>query len=459
MTIEVERGVDDAPSRWDGPRLAFWVSFVAAGPLLIWWLGWYPGFLSTDSIAQLDEIDRFDITNRIPALHTVLVWAVTRIWDSPAAVGLLQVGALVALGAIFAARVTRLGVPWPLSAFSVVVLSWLPAVSATTPALEVQVAQTLVAVWLFVELLELARVGVEGLSRPLSVRLGLALGLVWLLDHAGILVVVAVAAALAIVARRDLRRLTTIGVAAAAVFVVTQVAVYTAFSVDREVTPLGEAYAPEIAAVLVHDRGTFEDDDLDALAAVADLEVWESAYECGDGERLVDDRDFDTDVVAADPGRYRGLLAEAAFSSPGTVLGHRVCAASFLFVPGHPLGDRYETYVYNVPINELGLARDSLWEGAFNMTKAILVRTDQPQQLWLFWRPGLLVWPALAAYVVLAVRRRTHLLWPGLALGAHLLVAALTVRSPSFREAFAVYALSFLSLPLWWLAVRPSRSS
>jgi hypothetical protein len=46
------------------------------------------------------------------------------------------------------------------------------------------------------------------------------------------------------------------------------------------------------------------------------------------------------------------------------------------------------------------------------------------------------------------------LAWPGLALVALLVLAVLTVREASFRESFAVYSLSFLSLPLWWSAFR-----
>lgn len=331
---------------------------------------------------------------------------------------------------------------------------WLPAVGATTIALEVQVAQALVAIWVLVELMAIAPDPVRYLRDPWAMaRLSSALGMAWLFDHAGLVVVALVFGALALGFRRSIGLLAAPVAGAVALFLLVQGPLYAAFSVDRAVTPLGEAYAPEVAAVYHHDAGWFSDADLALLAAVADLEVWDAAYTCVDGAALVGDREFDTLVIRADPGAYRGLLFRAAGSHPTTVAGHRWCAAGVLLVPGQQHGERFSTYVYNIPRNDMGIARDSLWVPGFNATKAILLRSDQPDRLWMFWRAGTLLWPALAGVATLAVRRR-HLAWPGLALVAFLVLAVLTVREPSFRESFAVYSLSFLSLPLWWSAFR-----
>lgn len=435
-------------SRW------WWLFLVfAAVPLLVWWAAWYPGMLSVESLAQLAEADSADFTNEVPAIHAILVWLITRVWDSPAAVTLLQVAAMVALLGAYIRRSPGIGVPWWLGGITVLVFGWLPAVGATTIALEVQVAQTLVAIWVLVELMTLAPDPSGYLRDPWAMaRLSTALGLAWLFDHAGLVVVVVVFGALAWGLRRSVRSLAAPVAGAVGLFLLVQGPLYAAFSVDREVTPLGEAYAPEVAAVYHHAPDWFNAADLELLAAVADPEVWDAAYTCADGAALVGDREFDTSVIRADPGAYRGLLFRAAASHPGTVGGHRWCAAGVLLVPGQPHGERFSTYVYNVPPNDLGIARDSLWEPGFNATKAILVRVDQPERLWMFWRAGTLLWPALAGIAALAVRRR--LAWPALALTAFLLLAMLTVREPSFRESFAVYSLSFLSLPLWWRAFR-----
>lgn len=429
---------------------------LVALPLVLWWVSWYPGMLSVSSIDQLTAVDAGEFGTGVPAIYSIFVWLVTRVWSSPAAVTLVQVVAMVALLDAFVRRGTALGIPRWLAGGTAVLFAWLPAVGVTTIALEVQVAQTLVGIWLLVELMALAPGPGEYLSDPWSqARFGGALALAWLLDHAGFVVVALIAGAVVVGLRRRAELWIVPFAGAAALALLVQGPVYALFSVDREVGPIGLAYAPEIAAVYHHDPGWFDESDEALLEAVADLEVWDDAYRCGDGSALITDREFDAGTIRSRPGVYRGLLARAAATHPLTVLGHRVCAAGFLFVPGQPLGVQFRTYVYNVPPNDLGIHRATLWEQGFRLTKAVLVRVDQPGRLWLFWRPAVLVWPALAGVVVLFVRRR-GVSWPGVALVAYVLLAFLTVREPSFPEAFSVHSLAFLSLPFWWPAVARS---
>ncbi|MDP2624097.1 MAG: hypothetical protein Q8Q29_09890 [Actinomycetota bacterium] len=435
-------------SRWSWPIVG-----LAALPLFVWWVSWYPGMLSGDSLHQLAAVESGDFTNEVPAIHSIIIWLVTRVWDSPAAVSLVQVAAMVALLASYLRRARGAGIPGWLAGAAVLAFAWLPAVGATTIAVEVQVSQTLVGIWLLVELLGLAPDPNAYLSDPWSAaRLGVALGATWLFDHAGMVVVLVMLAALAAGLRSRTHLLAVPAGGAIALFLLVQGPLYFAFGVDRGVPPLGEAYAPEIAAVYRHQPGWFEEADLELMRAVADLEVWQEAYRCGDGASLLTDREFDTAAIRAHAGAYRGLLVRSALTHPMTVAGHRACAVGVLFAPFQPAGERFETYVYNVPPNDLGIERDSLWPSGFSFTKAILVRSNQPALLWLFWRPGIILWPALAGIVTLTIRRRC-LLWPAAVLIGFLLMAVLTVREPSFRESFSVYSLSFLSLPLWWPAL------
>jgi hypothetical protein len=449
----MEQGEDTAAEPRMRSRWSWLIVGLAALPLLVWWASWYPGMLSGDSLHQLAAVESGDFTNEVPAIHSIIIWLLTRVWDSPAAVSLVQVVAMVALLALYLRRARGAGIPGWLAGTAVVVFAWLPAVGATTIAVEVQVAQTLIGIWLLAELLGLAPDPNGYLSDPWSAtRLGLALGATWLFDHAGLVVVLVILVALALGLRSRSHLLAVPAGGAIAIVLLVQGPLYVAFDVDRGVPPLGEAYAPEIAAVYRHHPGWFEEADLELMRAVADLQIWQEAYRCGDGASLLTDREFDTTVIRAHAGAYRGLLVRSALTHPLTVAGHRACAAGVLFAPFRPAGERFETYVYNVPPNDLGIVRDSRLPSGFNFTKAILVRSDRPAGLWLFWRPGIILWPALAGIVTLAMRRR-RLLWPAAALVGFLLMAVLTVREPSFRESFSVYALAFLSLPLWWPAL------
>jgi hypothetical protein len=225
------------------------------------------------------------------------------------------------------------------------------------------------------------------------------------------------------------------------------------FGVDRTPPPLGEAFAPEIAAVLEHSPGAFSASDLRSLEEVASMDVWSAAYRCGEGIDLVRDRDFSVQVIRDEPATYRALLFKSVLSRPHIVVGPRLCAMGTLFLPAQPQGERFEAYTYSIPQNSVGLSRDTISQTAFNTTKAVLLKTDRQSLLWLFWRPGILVWLAIGAYATALARKRWRLAGPALAFGATLAGVALTITTPSFAHVFPVYALALLSLPMWWRAL------
>ena len=98
-----------------------WLSLI---PLLVWWLGWFPGFMSSDSIDQLGQAARFDFQNFHPITHTFSLWVVTRIWNDAGAITLLQVMLLAGLLGYTARRLNQVGAPWWLASAAASYLAW-----------------------------------------------------------------------------------------------------------------------------------------------------------------------------------------------------------------------------------------------------------------------------------------------------------------------------------------------
>ncbi|MGH8934900.1 MAG: hypothetical protein ACRDXD_01295, partial [Acidimicrobiia bacterium] len=169
-------------------RRPFWLGLLSLFPLLVWWLGWFPGFLSPDSIDQLQQADRFSFGNFHPAIHTISLWALTRLWDTPGVVTLAQVLAMALVLGMVAGRLARVGVPAWLAVGSVWLVALLPAVGATTVAVWKDVPFSIALVWAFGELLLLARQGDAYWDRPANpLRLGGAVAAAWLLRHNALL--------------------------------------------------------------------------------------------------------------------------------------------------------------------------------------------------------------------------------------------------------------------------------
>ncbi len=439
------------------PDLAFLLALAAALPLLTWWLGWFPGFASSDSIDQLGQVADFDFTNVHPAFHSFLMWVVTRVWNSPGAVTLVQVLVMTALLALAARRLVQLGVPVWVGVGAAWLVASLPAVGTTTIAIWKDVPFTLAMLWAFTELLLMARdPAAFWTGRGGPVRLGAALGLMWVFRHNGFITVLAVLAVLAWLFRRSWRR---VGVAAGGLLgvLVAVNVLYVVLGVDRSSIEPAQVFISDVAASLTHEPGNFSPGELAYLETIAPLDVWTGRYDCANSTPLAFDPAFDADAIAEDPGPFRSIVAKTLLRDPDTVLGHRFCAASYLFWPPQP-GDAYfHRPPFSIAANDLGIERDPRSFRAYDFTLSIFQWAEPDGRLWLTWRPALVLWLATAAYAAVAWRGPRRLLLPAVLLAAHALNVALTTPAQEFRFAFGLYVCGLLSLPLVWLVVGSAR--
>ncbi|MGH8874950.1 MAG: DUF6020 family protein, partial [Acidimicrobiia bacterium] len=438
-------------------RRPFWLGLLSLFPLLVWWLGWFPGFLSPDSVDQLQQAERFSFGNFHPAIHTISLWALTRLWDTPGVVTLVQVGALALVLAVVAARLVRLGVPAWLAVGSAWLVALLPAVGATTVAVWKDVPYSIAVLWVFAELLLLVGVGPGYWDRRANpLRLGVAAALVWLLRHNGLLTVLPLLVMLAVVYRRRWRGFLVAPVTLVALVLAVQVGLYELLPVDRSTPAAAELLIGDVAAVLTHDPATLAADERAYLQSIAPRRVWVGRYDCYQAESLLFAPDLDKEAIRRHPDRFLAVAVPVLLRSPETVLAHRLCAASYLWVPAQPDGVFFHRPPYAIAPNDLEIEREPLSWRAFFLTEDIFVWAEQPGRLWLTWRPALPLWLAAVIYAGLAARRLWPLLWPGGLLFFQLLNVVVTTTGQEFRYAFPIYLMSWLSLPLASLVFRPA---
>ncbi|MCX6355926.1 MAG: hypothetical protein NTZ78_13640 [Candidatus Aureabacteria bacterium] len=77
----------------------FWSMFAfSSGVLVLWLLGQWPGWVTWDSFVCWTESVTLDFSNYHPYLYCLYLLAIRQLWDSPAAVALVQIGMTAALG-------------------------------------------------------------------------------------------------------------------------------------------------------------------------------------------------------------------------------------------------------------------------------------------------------------------------------------------------------------------------
>ncbi|MEX0700433.1 MAG: DUF6020 family protein [Acidimicrobiia bacterium] len=412
--------------------------------------------MSSDTIDQLGQAASNHYFNHHPAIHTLLLDLSWSLFGSPGYLGLAQIVGLTVLMVVVARRLVRIGVNQWLAIGTVWLVALLPAVGATTVSLWKDVPFALGILWVFAELLWLAAEGALAWAKTWTpVRMGLALAVVWLFRHNGLLTVLPLLVVLAFIVRR--RILGALGVLGITVVCVTTF-LYPAFSVDIESIEPTQVFISDVAAVVVHRPKVFSESDLVTIEGMAPLDVWRRGYRCDDSTPLVFSSSFDTSAI--DPAGFRTVLFHAVTRAPLTIVGHRLCVGSFLFSPGAASSG----YLHRPPLelspNILGIVREPISQSAYDVTRSVYVWAEAESRLWFTWSPAIPIVAALAGYG-LAVARKSLRRWalPGLVLIVHTINVVGTSPAHEFRYAFPLYVVAWMSLPLLIWAISRSNEA
>jgi hypothetical protein len=293
----------------------------------------------------------------------------------------------------------------------------------------------LVAIWVLAELA----------APTWSIRLGVGLGILATLGTAGL--VGATVAAIVVAfgehapSPKQLRPL--LGTAAA-IGLAGWLALPIAFGMEQGRADV-PGVAPVVASALAHHPHDFSPQDTADLERIADVELWQELYACGDMTLLLNDPEFSATAIPAD--RLRQIGWGAFVRHPLAAVGQRICASVALMTPSLPDEGRYYLPAYSISPNAIGVTREPVSAAALEATKAVLLRTQQPDRLVWWWRAALPVALAGAVYVLLALRKRRE------AIGAALLVglglgAFIAGPSPEFSAALPLYVVGWLSATL-----------
>ena len=424
---------------------------LGAIPVLAWWLGWHPGFASSDTIDQFSQLRTEVIYDHHAPLHTLYLDLLSLDGAVPGLVTLAQVLAFGGLLVYGAKWLIKAGAPSWLAIGAAWLLGLSPAVATMTIALWKDVPFALVALWAWIELLAIAvdRDRLERIWPP--VRLGLALAGLWLFRGNGPLTVILLGVVLLIVFWRQVRALAiTAGTLIVAIFVVL-VPVYAIVDVQPSNVHPAEVFLSDVAASLKAEPETFTQADLQLMEEVAPFYVWDGRYDCYESTPLLFDSEFNHVPVREKGDAWLALELRVLLRDPDSVVAHRVCASNFLYSPAQPDGVYFHRPPYEIPSNEVGLTRRPVVEAAFQVTDRIWRWAEVDGRLWLTWRPAIVLLPALAAVVLFAARPEgRRFLIPSVILLAHLANVAATSPAQEFRFAYPLYLMSALTIPLVW---------
>lgn len=366
----------------------------------IWWLAFYPASISYDSLQQWRQIQHFNFSLHHPLAHTVAMYALTRLWNSPAIVSLLQILAAAGLAGLFAGRlyIRHTGSPAVIIGMAIFVLS--PVVGINNVTIWKDTAYSLGILWLCYCWYD------DFTSNRINIlRLIAATLVASLMRHNGTIylgVVPILYYCLSVISKKQL--LLIITVPAFASFFISTIC-QSAIPVDPSSARYGNSQViiQYIAAALNYGK-PLSNSELNVIAQLSDPAELQRRYHCASAESLwLNNTSWNFDAFRSDTF-YQSLRLvgyQVAQDNVMAIIKDRLCMARHLLGFDDPaLEYRYHDYIVD---NDFGLKPAG--PVALNTGLRLLLQESSLFPFrYLFWNHGLylLAWFGVAALAIRA---------------------------------------------------------
>ena len=441
--------------RWSWLRYAL--------PMLVVWtiylLAFYPAMLSPDSTHVWLQVQTGVFDNAHPLVYLVMVWLLTRLWNTPTIVAVAQIVSLSLLAAWALGLLRRRGLPEWAAWLVALIFALAPGNGAMVVTLwkDIPYGMAMLAFSLLVLRISLDPRGMLA-KRSTGLLLGLSAAMVGLLRYNGLVIAPLVFLALGIIYRRQWR----VFAAAMAVFVMGWWLVETpldrALEVKRTSAVSGSLAMHHIAAHLHYDTPVSEADRA-TLERIMPLEEWR--YYCYMANPVLFNPARDQQAMLDSLPDLNWVALRMALENPTVDINQAFCAGSIVYRVLQP----YDGYLYGAAIapdgtgggtyvdpNTFGIVEAPVLPGLNRWLIHTFERTRNGPFSWLIWRPAFYLYLFLFCGAVFAMRAHTWraglFLLPGAVHSAVLFAVSI---SQAFRYQYPIYLLALFSLALLFL--------
>jgi hypothetical protein len=420
--------------------------------------------MSQDSIAQWDQVLKTSFSNNYPAFHTLTNWMVTRIWLSPAAIGIAQIIALSIVFSLAVAELEHWGTPPLFRALVTLVFCLSPVNGMMVISLWKDIPYTCAMLGLFVILLRVVR------TDGLWLRTGTGMVALWgallsasLFRHNGIAVAGLLLVIMLILWRKVcFKPLIRVGVNWILVFIIITGPIYRIIGV----VPMAKFFARQN---IMHQIGAMmregvirSNSDLVFLAAIQPIENWVKFYNCYDLNVLIYNEQVQHSFIESNADRLVDIWRRSLLIRPRVIWQHQKCVTTMLWRVTEPEGTEGRLYTTELGIiyNDLGLQTRSLSPSLHKLIYDVVTWSRHPSVIWVVWRPAFYFLFLLLTLGVAAMRRRNNdILQVGLPAVLNSLVWFPLITTQDFRFQYPAYVISLIAPALLFVRQRSSQDA
>lgn len=416
------------------PQFCFPVFLACFVVLALYFAAYYPGGLSSDTWYQWRQAHgAVSLTDWHPALHTLLIWLLSRIYDNPAFCVAVQL-LFYAFAVEYAVRsLLRTCVPRSITALYAIYLILSPALTNLILFLWKDCAFSIAALFLSAQLLNIVFTDAEWLTRRANrFALALTLCLVSILRHNGPALSLPVIVWLFVSLPRHTRTVLPICLLFFLLFLGVKGPLYRAFDVQQENQGIGEMIGLPmsiLANIFAENPECLDEDIVRFLEDVAPLSIYQEYNSVGDWNDI--------------KWHVGSIYTDRPYSVP-EVYSYAVRA----FCTSPSLGAEALSYIWQMPMWPFS---DAYWQispyqvksfGMKDLGIPILKRilnwicrmSSTPFFSWLFWLPGFWMMVLCICCAVFGPRRpRLALLLSSGLISYHLATSLFLSSSTDFR--------------------------
>ena len=458
-----------------GIRPARWMWLAYALPcVIVWlayWLAFYPGVMLSDSYDQFHQAMTGQFHDAHPAAHTFVIWLVTRLWRSPAAVSLAQILALAGVAGWGLAVLRRMGVAPRLTWLICLAFALSPVNSLMVIELVKDMAFTIGILALSIMLMQIVASDGEWLNQPGRwLALASVSALTLLVRHNGPHVVIGALLILLAVYWRQWRRIALSMAMIVCIWIAVKGPLYHAARVDTASDREFEIY-PVLhhLGAHVHAGTPLTSPQRELLERIHPLEDgW--LYDPYSVRNLWYSPHTDMPLAWQRRQELRASLLELLRKNPWVDINHQLQVSCFVWRMTTPPDGYFGTtglwmehgqlrYIWDpkgkLPQHESATQRP-VSPRLHRWLSKLAVATDFPPYRDWIWRTPLYLYLAIGAVIIWSVRmgqaRALLILAPILLNSAVLMLAAM---EQTLRHQYPVYAAALLLIGLPFARFRP----
>ncbi len=427
-------------------KVVFRYALLMIAVWLVFFLAYYPGMMSADSLYQWKQMLTGNYTNQHPPFHTLTIWLLTRIYLSPATVALAQILALALVAGAVLGFIQSLGAPFWLPWIAALIFAISPVNGTMVNTLWKDVPFSISVLGLTLLLGLIIRSDGEWLTKYRNAfLLGLVSALVLLFRYDGFPLGAGALLLVLIAYPQKWQGWLRATVICAVLYIGVTGPFYKAVGVKPEANQNNPQQISENVLSL-YTVSLYTKPELPPMSILRRATL--ISGNCKVWSKLKPQWEQNIDPSIS----FSQIASNAVRNLPIALLYDYRCRRSMEWIIYDPYGDVYNPShaEYWIDANPFGIVPDSKLPALREYISAWVSRTaHNPKLSWLIWRPALYLY--LFLFVVFMIVLRTRC-WKYLLMAAPVLIQSvlftLIPLAPNFRYHYAVYLVSMIYWPL-----------